>query len=139
MSDNDSLFRILCCLQFTTMDMSDSDNLELWCWVLGDKPARVFSVSIERSANIGYLKKTIQKQKSSFKDITASALDLYKVGRVVYITAGMQILTPGSLNSLWIISSAKIVHKALILKSVSHWTRGERYRITGRRTLRRRF
>ena len=102
------------------MDMSDSDNIKLWCWVLGDKPARVFSVSIKHSADIEYLKKNIQKQKS-FEDITASALDLYKVGQVVYITAGMQILTPGSLNSLWINSSAKIVHKALILKSVSHW------------------
>ena len=119
--------------------MSDSDNIKLWCWVLGDKPAQVFSVSIERGASIEYLRETIQRQKSSFEDITASALDLYKVGRVVYITAGMHILTPGSLNSLWINSSAKIVHKALILKSVSHWTGGERYRITGKRTLRRRF
>ena len=51
----------------------------------------------------------------------------------------MQILTPGSLNSLWINSSAKIVHKVLILKSVSHWTCGERYHITGTRSLRSRF
>ena len=131
--------RLLCCLQFTTRDMSDSDNIKLWCWILGDKPAQVFSVSIERSASIEYLKEAIQRRKPSFKDITASTLDLYKVGRVVYITAGMQILTPGSLNSLGINSSAKIVHKALILKSVSHWTGGERYRITGRKTLRRRF
>ena len=119
--------------------MSDSDNIKLWCWVLGDKPARVFSVSIERSASIEYLKETIQRRKSSIEDITASTLDLYKVGRVVYITAGMQTLTPGSLNSLWMISSAKIVHKALILKPVSYWTRGERFRTTGRKTLRRRF
>jgi hypothetical protein len=119
--------------------MSDSDNIKVWCWVLRDKPARVFSVSIKRSARIEDLREAIQRRKSSFEDIIASALDLYKVGRVVYITAGMQILTPGSLNSLWINSSAKNVHKALILKSVSHWTRGETYRITGRRTLRSRF
>jgi hypothetical protein len=100
--------------------MSDSDNIKLWCWVLGDKSTRVFSVSIERSASIDYLREIIQRRKSSFEDIAASALDLYKVGRVVYITAGMQTLTPGSLNSLWINSSAKIVHKAVILKSVSY-------------------
>jgi crinkler effector protein len=70
--------------------MFDSDNIELWCWVQGDKSAQVFPVSIKRSANIQYLKKAIQKQKSSFKDITASALDLYKVGQVVHITAGIR-------------------------------------------------
>ena len=131
--------RLLCCPQFITRDMSDLYNIKLWCWVLGDKPDRVFSVSIEHSADIEYLKKTIQKQKSSFEDITADALHLYKVGWVVHITAGMHILTPGSLNSLWINSSVKVVHKVSILKSARYWTHGEWYCITGRRILRSRF
>jgi hypothetical protein len=60
--------------------MSESDEIRLWCWVLGDTHNRVFEVSITRSATIRGLKKAIQGQKPSFKDIPANSLDLYKVG-----------------------------------------------------------
>lgn len=61
--------------------MSDSDKIKLWCWVLGDTSDRVFSVLIERSASIEDLKEAIQRRKSSFKDIIADSLDVYKVGK----------------------------------------------------------
>ena len=51
-----------------------SKSTELWCWVLGDSPERVFSVSIERSAIIHDLKKAILREKPSFKDINADFL-----------------------------------------------------------------
>jgi hypothetical protein len=57
--------------------MSDSDNIKLWCWVLGDTIHRVISVSIERSATIEELTTVIQERKSLLKDIT---LDIFKVG-----------------------------------------------------------
>jgi hypothetical protein len=57
-----------------------SDEIKLWCWVLGDTPNRVFSVSIKRSDTIHDLKKAIQGQKPSFKDISGDSLALFKVG-----------------------------------------------------------
>ena len=61
--------------------MSESDEIiMLWCWVLGDPPSRVFSVSVKLSAPIHHLKKAIQAQKPSFKDIAPDALEVYKVG-----------------------------------------------------------
>ncbi|KAM6497143.1 hypothetical protein JOM56_007616 [Amanita muscaria] len=58
--------------------MSESDEIRLWCWVLGDTHKRVFSVFIKRSAPIEDLKIAIQGQKPSFKDIPADSIDLYK-------------------------------------------------------------
>ena len=60
--------------------MSASDEIKLWCWVLGDRCERVFSVIIERSAHIEDLKKAIKGKKLSFKDISADSIDLFKVG-----------------------------------------------------------
>ncbi len=50
-----------------------------WYWV-GDTHNRVFEVFIKRNATIDGLKKAIQGQKPSFKDIPADSLDLHKVG-----------------------------------------------------------
>ena len=61
--------------------MSESDEIRLWCWVLGDAHHRVFQVSIKRSATIHDLKKAIKGRKPSFKDIDADFIDLYKVGK----------------------------------------------------------
>ena len=66
--------------QAFTRNMSESDEIELWCWVLGDTPNRVFSVSIKRSDTIYDLKIAIKGEKPPFKDIAADSLDLYKVG-----------------------------------------------------------
>ncbi len=63
--------------------MSDSDNIKLWCWVLGDTIHRVFSVSIKRSATIEGLKGEIQTRKSSFKDTNPESLDIFKVGEYI--------------------------------------------------------
>ena len=63
--------------------MSDSDKINLWCWVQGDTSDRVFSVSIERDVTIEKLKEAIKRRKSSFKDIAAQSLTVFKVGRVV--------------------------------------------------------
>ena len=60
--------------------MSESDEIRLWCWVLGDEYQRVFSVIIKRSARIEDLQTAIQKRKPSFKDVNADTIDLYKVG-----------------------------------------------------------
>lgn len=59
--------------------MSESEEIRLWCWVLGDAHKRVFSVIIKRSARIGDLQKAIKEQKPSFKDIPADSIDLYKL------------------------------------------------------------
>ncbi|KAM6504274.1 hypothetical protein JOM56_001217 [Amanita muscaria] len=58
--------------------MSESDEIKLWCWVLGDERYRVFRVSIKRSATINGLKKAIQGRKPSFKDIAADSIELFK-------------------------------------------------------------
>jgi len=55
-------------------------NLGRPSWVLGDTHNRVFEVFIKRNATIDGLKKAIQGQKPSFKDIPADSLDLHKVG-----------------------------------------------------------
>jgi Crinkler effector protein N-terminal domain len=60
--------------------MSDSNEIKLWCWVLGDPSDRVFSVSIRRDVTIEKLKEVIQIRKSSFKDIAADSLTVFKVG-----------------------------------------------------------
>ena len=60
--------------------MSESDEIRLWCWVLGDEYQRVFSVIIKRSARIEDLQTAIQKRKPSFKDVNADTIELYKVG-----------------------------------------------------------
>ena len=60
--------------------MSESDEIRLWCWVLGDEYQRVFSVIIKRSARIEDLQTAIQRRKLSFKDVNADTIDLYKVG-----------------------------------------------------------
>ena len=60
--------------------MSESDEIRLWCWVLGDTPNQIFEVSIQRSATIYRLKIAIQGLKPSFKDISADSLELFKVG-----------------------------------------------------------
>ena len=57
-----------------------SDEIKLWCWVLGDTPNQVFSVSVKRSDTIHVLKKVIQGQKPSFKGISGDSLELCKVG-----------------------------------------------------------
>ena len=51
----------------------ESDEIRLWCWVLGDTPNEIFEVFIKRSANINRLrvKMAIQGLKQSFKDINA--------------------------------------------------------------------
>ena len=59
--------------------MSESDEIRLWCWVLGDTHKRVFPVPIKRSAPIHDLKRAIHGQKPEFKDIPVDSLDLYKV------------------------------------------------------------
>ncbi|EDR08850.1 uncharacterized protein LACBIDRAFT_326431 [Laccaria bicolor S238N-H82] len=58
--------------------MSESDEIELWCWVLGDPYERVFSVTIKRSASIQDLKKAIKGEKQSFTGVDADSIDLYK-------------------------------------------------------------
>ncbi|KAM6492684.1 hypothetical protein JOM56_012408 [Amanita muscaria] len=59
--------------------MSEStDEIKLWCWVLGDTPNQVFGISIKRSATIGGLKTAIQGRKPSFKDIPPDSLELFK-------------------------------------------------------------
>jgi Crinkler effector protein N-terminal domain len=60
--------------------MSEPDEITLWCWVLGDPYGRVFSVSIKRNVTIEKLREAIQGKKSSFKDIAADTLTVYKVG-----------------------------------------------------------
>ena len=60
--------------------MSESDEIKLWCWVLGDDFQRVFPVIIKRSADIDDLKEAIIQRKLSFKDISPDTMDLYKVG-----------------------------------------------------------
>ena len=60
--------------------MSESDEISLWCWVLGDTYDRVFEVSIKRNATIYDLKEAIQGRKPSFKAISAASLKLFKVG-----------------------------------------------------------
>ena len=60
--------------------MSESDEIRLWCWVLGDEYQRVFSVIIKRSARIEDLQTAIQQRKPSFKDVNADTIELYKVG-----------------------------------------------------------
>ena len=60
--------------------MSESNEISLWCWVLGDPVRHIFNVSIKRSATIHRLKKAIQGEKPSLKDISADSLKLYKVG-----------------------------------------------------------
>ena len=86
--------------------MSETDEIKLWCWVLGDTHKRIFEVSVNRSANVYAFKKAIQGQKPSFKNIPADSLD-----------AGAHILTPGSSNCLLKIST-KIVLKTLSLKTI---------------------
>ena len=54
--------------------MSASDEIKLWCWVLGDTCERVFPVIIESSAHIEDLKKAIKGKKLSFKDISADSI-----------------------------------------------------------------
>ena len=54
--------------------MSDSDKINLWCWVLGDTTDRAFSVFIERDVTVEKLKEAIQRKKASFKDIAAETL-----------------------------------------------------------------
>ena len=61
-------------------NMSASDEIKLWCWVLGDTCERVFPFIIESSAHIEDLKKAIKGKKLSFKDISADSIDLFKVG-----------------------------------------------------------
>ena len=61
--------------------MSESDEIRLWCWVLGDTPNEIFEVFIKRSATINRLKMAIQGLKQSFKDINADSLQLFKVGQ----------------------------------------------------------
>ncbi|KAF8336773.1 hypothetical protein F5887DRAFT_986435 [Amanita rubescens] len=58
--------------------MSESDEITLWCWVLGDSPNRVFSVSLKRSDIIYDLQIAIKGEKPPFKDIAADSLDVYK-------------------------------------------------------------
>ena len=60
--------------------MSESDEIRLSCWILGDTYDRIFSVTIKRSACIYDLKKAIIGQKRSFKGVSAGSIDLYKVG-----------------------------------------------------------
>ena len=60
--------------------MSESDEITLWCWVMGDAPRNAFSVFIKRSATIDLLKSAIHAQKRSFKDIDIPSLNIYKVG-----------------------------------------------------------
>ena len=65
--------------RFTTM--SESDEITLWCWVMGDAPHNAFSVFIKRSATIHLLKSAIHAQTRSFKDIgDIPSLNVYKVG-----------------------------------------------------------
>lgn len=62
-------------------DVSESDEIKLWCWALGDTHYRIFEVSIKRSAGIYGLKITIKERKPSFKDIAADSLNLSKVDK----------------------------------------------------------
>ena len=55
----------------------ESDEIRLWCWVLGDTPNEIFEVFIKRSATINRLKMAIQGLKQPFKDINAEALTPY--------------------------------------------------------------
>ena len=57
-----------------------SDKINLWCWVQGDTSDRVFSVSIEHDVTIEKLKEAIKRRKSSFNDIDADSLTVFKVG-----------------------------------------------------------
>ncbi|KAF8336080.1 hypothetical protein F5887DRAFT_1285507 [Amanita rubescens] len=58
--------------------MSESDEIKLWCWVLGDPRNQIFRVSIKRSAAIDDLKAAIHGRKPSFKDIAADSLRVFK-------------------------------------------------------------
>ncbi|KAF8344474.1 hypothetical protein F5887DRAFT_1159528, partial [Amanita rubescens] len=58
--------------------MSESDEIKLWCWVLGDPRNRIFRVSIKRSAAIDDLKAAIHVRKPSFKDFAVDSLCVFK-------------------------------------------------------------
>ena len=61
--------------------MSDSDpNLNINCWILGDKYENVLPVQISRNENVAALKRAIKAEcHSLLKDIDTFTLILYKV------------------------------------------------------------
>ena len=60
--------------------MSESGEIKLWCWVLGDPRNQIFRVSIKRNAAIHGLKAAIHGRKPSFKDFAVNSLRVFKVG-----------------------------------------------------------
>ena len=55
------------------------NHLKFNCWLLGDKPVRVFPVTIAISETIGALKEVIQDKLIPDHDYPAKNLDLWKV------------------------------------------------------------
>ena len=64
-----------------------SEEITLFCWVQGDELDRIFPVDIKLSASVGHLKKAIQEQKKSFRDITPDSLNLWKVAELHCFTS----------------------------------------------------
>jgi hypothetical protein len=57
-----------------------TDEIELYCWVIGDDPDKIFPVQIEKSKTVGNLRDAIKtKNEPQFRDIAANTLTLRKI------------------------------------------------------------
>jgi hypothetical protein len=57
-----------------------SEEIELFCYIIGDEPSNVFPIQIGKDRNIGNLKaKIMYENKHTLQNIDAKALVLWKV------------------------------------------------------------
>jgi hypothetical protein len=57
-----------------------SEDIELFCYIIGDEPSNVFPIQIERDRSIGNLKaKIMYENKHTLQNIDAKALVLWEV------------------------------------------------------------
>jgi len=60
----------------------ESDEIKLWCSILGPSVERLFSVDILRDRTVGHLKDAIKKEVAPrLNHIAASSLDIWKVSK----------------------------------------------------------
>ena len=65
-------------------------KLELYCFVLSDRPTQIFPVQVAPSDSVGTLKKAIKGEKKAFEDIDADSLNLWKVSIPINVDGSLE-------------------------------------------------
>jgi hypothetical protein len=112
-----------------------SEDIELFCYIIGDEPSNVFPIQIKRDRSIGNLKaKIMYKSKHTLQNIDAKALVLWEVSDMQRSALVKYLIFSRWMNR-WTVRMRIISNplcRKMIATSFRNWCHGSLSRLIGR-------